>query len=1017
MKISLGYGSQKQTQSSESQSISHQKSTVSTGTFNVKARDEKLSFEGVDANAKLMALSGKKGIEIKGVKDEEHQHTKNKSAGGSVGVFVGTNGNSYGIGIEGSVNVAKGKSNSDSERWQNSHLQADKLITNSEAGNLSLDAANLNAKRWEADIQNLTITSRQDTEKYESKQTSASASGSVAYGSGGGASVSASYNKAKVDYAQVNEQAGIRVGEDGMDANIHNHTQLNGAIIESDADASKNHFKTKSLTHTDIENKSEIKTESASMSAGSGGVNPMQALSSALSLLGNTNESARSTTQSAISSNIQIETETPENLTALSRDTKNANQRVEKQDLQKVQERQEMAKVIGDISNNAISIATYNEREKINKLSLEKFKAEEKYGKSSTQAQEIGKQITAIQNDIDGTYGIGSKTGMAIRAVTAALQAAAQNDTAGSLVALASPYLNKTIHEMTAGDTAKDKATNLMAHALLSAVEFQVTGKDPLTGAVAGVTGEVTAQILTQAIYNKTPNQLTANEKENISTLSQLAGGLAAALTAKANGTTAEQGGNFLAATSGARTAKRAVENNFLSDASRARLNALKTKYHRGEKLTNKEKLEFRDLIESDQRSDVLLDKFRKDPNSLNSKEREAFLSYVDRYYIETVTGNTTSGYKLASSTSPVNAKNRFESEYLINDPVPKRDYGHFPFAGTDAQRSQAVNTLPEESKNWLGWRSEKHSRDEEMYYTVKNELDAPENYKNSANGKIAYSVKDGLEAGSMLALGSGTAVVRGVALMEKTAATVGGEAITLANKGGQVLRLGKDAATKAYIDGQLTYINLVDKGIKAYNTASTKAANAYINGQLAYVDAIAKGVNTAKIAAREGIEGTRELVSQGIYYSYNPTQAKVVQTAVQGIEHGLKPITEITYKQYAQGVAMGATASAITQYAATGDIDVNKTVRTGLLAPYLLNAPLGTSVLIGSVDTAVSTISDGKSHVNEQVKYAESTLGGYTMEKISPPVLKPVSPFIGGVVGEIINQVNDKLEAKERKK
>ena len=154
---------------------------------------------------------------------------------------------------------------------------------------------------------------------------------------------------------------------------------------------------------------------------------------------------------------------------------------------------------------------------------------------------------------------------MAIRAVTAALQAAAQNDTAGSLVALASPYLNKTIHEMMAGDTAKDKATDLMAHALLSAVEFQVTGKDPLTGAVAGVTGEVTAQILTQAIYNKTPNQLTANEKENISTLSQLAGGLAAALTAKANGSTTEQGGNFLAATAGAETAKRAVENNALT--------------------------------------------------------------------------------------------------------------------------------------------------------------------------------------------------------------------------------------------------------------------------------------------------------------------------------------------------------------------------------------------------------------------------------------------------------------------
>ena len=477
---------------------------------------------------------------------------------------MGTNGNSYGLGIEGSANVAKGKSNSDSERWQNSHLTADKIITNSEEGDLTLDAANLKAKRWEADIQNLTITSRQDTEKYESKQTSAGTSGSVAYGSGGGASVNASYNKAKVDYAQVNEQAGIRVGEGGIDANIHNHAQLNAAIIESSAEESKNRFKAKSISTTDIENRSEIKTESASLGAGTGGINPMQAISSTLSLLGNTNESARSTTKSAISGNIQIETETPENLTALSRDTKNANQRVEKQDLQKVQERQEMAKVIGDITNNAINIATYEEREKINKLGLEKFKLEEKYGKDNPQAQEIGKQITAIQNDIDRTYGIGSEKGMAIHAVTAALQAAAQNDTAGSLVALASPYLNQKIHEMTAGDTAKDKAANLMAHALLSAVEFQVTGKDPLTGAVAGVTGEATAEIIARA-YGKPVSELTANEKENISTLSQLAGGLAAALTAKANGTTAEQGGNFLAATSGAETAKRAVENNYLS--------------------------------------------------------------------------------------------------------------------------------------------------------------------------------------------------------------------------------------------------------------------------------------------------------------------------------------------------------------------------------------------------------------------------------------------------------------------
>ena len=426
---------------------------------------------------------------------------------------------------------------------------------------------------------NLNLESRQDSNHYDSKQTQAGAGFSVAiYGSGSSASANYSQNKAKVNYAQVEEQTGFHVGKGGMDVKVAGNTHLAGSVIDSEADQDKNHFKTKSLTYTDIENRSEVEVKSVSAGLSTDmAQNAKNAMAAAASALGNKHESATSQTQSAIGSNIQIDTETPENLTALSRDAKNANQRVEKQDLQKVQERQEMAKVIGDISNNAISIATYNEREKINKLGLEKFKLEEQAkalkGQAGNEQQlaaikqqltNVQAEITKTQDEIDRTYGIGSEKGMAIRAVTAALQAAAQNDTTGSLVALASPYLNQTIHEMTAGDTAKDKATNLMAHALLSAVEFQVTGKDPLTGAIAGVTGEATAEIIARA-YGKPVSELTANEKENISTLSQLAGGLAAALTAKANGTTTEQGGNFLATTSGAETAKRAVENNYLS--------------------------------------------------------------------------------------------------------------------------------------------------------------------------------------------------------------------------------------------------------------------------------------------------------------------------------------------------------------------------------------------------------------------------------------------------------------------
>ena len=213
----------------------------------------------------------------------------------------------------------------------------------------------------------------------------------------------------------------------------------------------------------------------------------------------------------------------------------------------------------------------------------------------------------------------------------------------------------------------------------------------------------------------------------------------------------------------------------------------------------------------------------------------------------------------MASPTSLVNAQNRFESEYLINDPVPKRDYGHFPFAGTDAQRSQAVNTLPEESKNWLGWRSEKHSRDEEMYYTVKNELDAPENYKNSANGKIAYSVKDGLEAGSMiygsvrlgtLIYDSGLGVLKGAKKINDVMSNSTKFTLGIAGAGS----VGSQLLTNGTVDLKTLGIDLTTayllKGKGAILTVGGNtiagAFNSYVTDQSVFDGAISSGIGSA---------------------------------------------------------------------------------------------------------------------------------------------------------------------------
>ena len=136
---------------------------------------------------------------------------------------------------------------------------------------------------------NLNLESRQDSNHYDSKQTQAGAGFSVAiYGSGSSASANYSQNKAKVNYAQVEEQTGFHVGKGGMDVKVAGNTHLAGSVIDSEADQDKNNFKTKSLTHTDIENRSEVEVKSVSAGLSTDmAQNAKNAMAAAASALGN----------------------------------------------------------------------------------------------------------------------------------------------------------------------------------------------------------------------------------------------------------------------------------------------------------------------------------------------------------------------------------------------------------------------------------------------------------------------------------------------------------------------------------------------------------------------------------------------------------------------------------------------------------------------------------------------------------------------------------------------------------
>ena len=351
IKVSISIGASKSTQTSESKTITHSGSELNAGTVNLTSRKGDVDVLGSTLNAKRLELDVAKDLNVESVQDTYHNRSENKNTGWSVGVFAGANGNSYGIGVEGSVQVGKGHENSDSVRQRNSYLNAEEAVIKT-GKDANFKGAVVKTDHLEGDIKgNLNLESRQDSNHYDSKQTQAGAGFSVAiYGSGSSAQANYSQNKAKVNYAQVEEQTGFHVGKGGMDVKVAGNTHLAGSVIDSEAAQDKNHFKTKSLTHTDIENRSEVEVKSVSAGLSTDmAQNAKNAMAAAASALGNKHESATSQTQSAIGSNIQIDTETPENLTALSRDTQNANHKVKAFDHNEVKEQQEAAQVAGEL--------------------------------------------------------------------------------------------------------------------------------------------------------------------------------------------------------------------------------------------------------------------------------------------------------------------------------------------------------------------------------------------------------------------------------------------------------------------------------------------------------------------------------------------------------------------------------------------------------------------------------------------------------------------------------------------
>ncbi|RPJ88503.1 hypothetical protein DY367_27645, partial [Achromobacter xylosoxidans] len=234
-----------------------------------------LSIIGSDVTGKNVLLGATNDLSLLSQAQSSTETSTNKNSGWKVGVGIGVSdsGSGGGINIFASGYMGSGNAKGNGTTYRETQISARDNLTLASGRDTLLEGAQARADSIRADIgRNLTIASQQDTDRYNAKQKQANAGGSFSFGSmTGSAYIGASTGKTKSNYDSVIEQSGLYAGSGGFDVSVGKHTQLNGAVIASDADAAKNRLLTETLGFTDLKNKADYKSTTVGVNLGMSG--------------------------------------------------------------------------------------------------------------------------------------------------------------------------------------------------------------------------------------------------------------------------------------------------------------------------------------------------------------------------------------------------------------------------------------------------------------------------------------------------------------------------------------------------------------------------------------------------------------------------------------------------------------------------------------------------------------------------------------------------------------------------
>ncbi|MDQ9664550.1 hemagglutinin repeat-containing protein [Serratia marcescens] len=577
--ISASYGSQSSKSETRTDSHQSQGSTLTAGQNlsitasgkNHNAQSGDIAITGSQLKAgKDLSLDAARDITLQSAQNRESTVGKNSSKGGNVGVGIGAGSGGYGISVSAGVNAGKGHENGNGLTHAETTLDAGSNLKVTSGRDTRLTGAQASGEKVTVDVgRNLALESQQDSDRYDAKQQNASAGGSFTFGSmTGSVNVSASKDKLHSNFDSVKEQTGLFAGQGRYDVKVKEHTQLDGAVIASQADKEKNRLDTGTLGWTDIHNQADYSATHSGGSFSTGGPVDKDLLTNmAGGMLSGANHSghAEGTTKAGVSEGTLIVRDTgrqQQDVAQLNRDTEHANAGSISPifNKEKEQNRLKQVQLIGEIGGQAMDVI----RTQGDIAGLKAQKDPAALAQAREQLEKSGKptnDAAVMQRAYDNAmrqYGTGSDLQKAAQAVTGALTALAGNNLAGALASSASPYLAKEIKKLTTNPLTGevDVAANTMAHAVLGAVTAQLNNQSAAAGGLGAGGGELAARYIAGQLFpGKTAQQLSESEKQQVSALSQLAAGLAGGLAT----------GDTAGAVTGGQAGKNAVENNSLS--------------------------------------------------------------------------------------------------------------------------------------------------------------------------------------------------------------------------------------------------------------------------------------------------------------------------------------------------------------------------------------------------------------------------------------------------------------------